>query len=418
MTSTTKYARETLWAFAAKGVAFVFYYALVFWLTRRMTVDAWGNWSGFLALLNIVLLVSDHGLSLAVKRYVSQARSAGREAGVIRSIFFLRVGVSLVFAAVIGLAARPALSAVGQPLYAGLMQRAVLLVAGYGLVEFFKSTFEALHNLRSTFLVNLLEHGSKFAFVVLLFRGGSDFSRIIDGLTTGTLIAAAGAMVLAWRMAPAAATDSTLFGITWQVYLYSVPAFLMSIGGVISLELDTIMLKALRGDFETGVYSAAKQVVMFLPHIALSMSMGTIPSLAVFEQADARRQRATYYRVLGLLGLIYLLVCAGLALSARPALALFFGERYHGALIPMWLLLPFVLCNAITIYTGSLMIYRGLAWQRSTNLAVTIFANIVLNWLFIPRWGAPGAAAASSLAYVPYALLNLRAAHRAFVLQT
>jgi O-antigen/teichoic acid export membrane protein len=60
------------------------------------------------------------------------------------------------------------------------------------------------------------------------------------------------------------------------------------------------------------------------------------------------------------------------------------------------------------------MVYRGLAWQRATNVVFTLIANVILNWLLIPIWGAVGAAAASSLAYIPYCALNLWAAHKAF----
>ena len=63
MATARKYARETLWALASKGVAFVFYYALVYFLTRQMTVEVWGDWSAFLALLNIILLISDQGIN-------------------------------------------------------------------------------------------------------------------------------------------------------------------------------------------------------------------------------------------------------------------------------------------------------------------------------------------------------------------
>ena len=55
-----KYAKETFWAVASKGAAFFFYYALLYYLTRRMTVDMWGEWSAFLALLNIILFDEQH----------------------------------------------------------------------------------------------------------------------------------------------------------------------------------------------------------------------------------------------------------------------------------------------------------------------------------------------------------------------
>ena len=93
---------------------------------------------------------------------------------------------------------------------------------------------------------------------------------------------------------------------------------------------------------------------------------------------------------------------------------LFFRPEYHTASTTLLVLIPFVVFNAATIFSGNLMLYRGLAWQRLANVGVTITANVVLNWLLIPVWGAVGAAAASSLAYLPYCLLNLKAADKAF----
>jgi len=42
MPTAAKYAKETFWALASKGAAFVFYYALIYYLAREMTVDVWG----------------------------------------------------------------------------------------------------------------------------------------------------------------------------------------------------------------------------------------------------------------------------------------------------------------------------------------------------------------------------------------
>jgi O-antigen/teichoic acid export membrane protein len=189
---------------------------------------------------------------------------------------------------------------------------------------------------------------------------------------------------------------------------------LASIGGLIALEIDVIMLKNLRGSYETGIYSAAKQIVMFLPQISLILSMATIPGLAKFRPEGAMLHRRHYYQVLAGIAAIYLVVCASLVIFARWGVPLFFPEQYRAAGTPLLILIPFVLSNATTIYTGNLMIYRGLAWQRSLNAGFALAANIALNFWLIPIWGPAGSAAASSIAYFPYCLLNLRAAHRAF----
>jgi O-antigen/teichoic acid export membrane protein len=414
MPSAAKYAKETFWALAAKGTAFFFYYGLVYYLTRKMSVGVWGNWSAFLALLNIVLLISDQGLNIAVKRYIAAARDTEELGGVVRVTLALRLVVSFLFTLAVAFLIRPLLDLLGQPFYLALMQRSLLLIALYAIMEYFKYLFEALHRLRFTFVINALEHGSKLILVIALFRGGDRFVAIVTAFTIAVAVALVGGAILTLRTIPGVFTSPAPPRKMRQVYLYSLPTFLMSIAGFISLEIDTIMLKNLGTNYETGIYSAAKQIVMFLPHISLAFSMGAIPGLALFNEKTAWSQRRLYYRILGIIAGIYLLACLGVAAFALWGMSLFFRPEYYAASRPLLVLIPFAIFNAATIYSGNLMVYRGLAWQRATNVVFTLIANVILNWLLIPIWGAVGAAAASSLAYIPYCALNLWAAHKAF----
>jgi O-antigen/teichoic acid export membrane protein len=414
MPTATKYAKETFWALASKGVAFVFYYALVYFLTRQMTVEVWGDWSAFLALLNIVLLISDQGINAANKRYVAKTRGSAELGGLVCATLTLRVLASLLFTVVIALLIPPLLSWLHQANHIALMQRSLLLIALYRVMDYFKSLFEALHRLRSTFIINTVEHGLKLFLVLLLYRGGDEFFTIVTAFTVAVAVALAAGFVLTIQTIPGMFVPRQAWPNIRQLYLYSLPVFLMSIAGFISPEIDTIMLKNLATDYETGIYSAAKQIVIFLPHIALAFSMGIIPGISIFDETAAPTQRRLYYRLLGGLAGLYLIVCLGIVIFARWGMRLFFRPEYHTASTTLLVLIPFVIFNAATIFSGNLMLYRGLAWQRLANVGVTITANVVLNWLLIPVWGAVGAAAASSLAYLPYCLLNLKAADKVF----
>jgi O-antigen/teichoic acid export membrane protein len=414
MATARKYARETLWALASKGVAFVFYYGLVYFLTRQMTVEVWGDWSAFLALLNIILLISDQGINAASKRYLAETRDSSELGGLVCATLTFRVVASLLFTAVIALFFRPLLSWLHQTNHTRLMQHSLLLIALYQVMDYFKSLFEALHRLRSTFIINAVEHGLKLFLVLLLYRGGDEFFTIVRAFTVAVAVALTTGLVVTSRTIPGGFVPVHAWPNIRQLYLYSLPIFLVSIASFISLEIDTIMLKNLVTDYETGIYSAAKQIVIFLPHIAVAFSMGIIPGISIFDETAAPISRRLYYRMLGVLAGLYLVVCLGIVMFARWGMSLFFRPEYHVASTTLLVLMPFVIFNAATIFSGSLMIYRGLAWQRVANVGVAITANVFLNWLLIPRWGAIGAAAASSLAYLPYCVLNLRAADKAF----
>lgn len=414
MATAAKYAKETFWAAASKGVAFLFYYSLIFYLTRRMSVEVWGKWSAFWALLNILILLADQGINDASKRYIAEARDSKTIGGIVRTTLILRVLSSLLYAGVIVFLVHPLLLWLHQPDYLGLIQRSLVLIALYGIMDYFKTLFEALHRLRFTFVINLLEHGLKFLLVLVLFGRGETFVTIITAFSIAVAVALAGGVILALRALPGLLTSPAQSPTLRQAYLYSLPIFLMSIAGFISLEIDTIMLKQLRTDYETGIYSVAKQIVMFLPHLSLAFTMGVIPGVSVFNEDTARSQKSIFYRVLGGIVGIYLILCAGLAGFAIWGVKLVFGPEYYASSTPLLVLIPFVLFNAVTIYSGNLMLYRGLAWQRSVNSGITVILNVLLNLWLIPIWGAVGAAAASSIAYLPDCLLNLRAAHNAF----
>jgi O-antigen/teichoic acid export membrane protein len=414
MSTATKYAKETFWAVASKGVAFIFYYSLVYYLTRKMTVEIWGEWSAFLALLNIVMLVSDLGINSASKRYIAQVRDAAELGGVVRTTFVLRVLASLIYTLLIALAIHPLLGWLRQPEYLGLMQRSLLLVALYGIMDYFKHLFEALHRLRFTFVVSVLEHGLKFLLVIVLFKGGEQFIAIVTAFTVAVGIAMVGGLFFTLQTIPRVLVSSGPPKLMRKVFLYSLPVFLMSIGSFFALEIDTIMLKNMRTAYDTGIYSAAKTIVIFLPHLSIAFSMGFIPGLAVFDATDALAKRRIFYRVLGVLTGTYLLIDFALAGFAMFGLDLFFEKSYEAAAIPLLTLTPFVLFSGISTYCGNLLDYRGLAWTRSMNFVFTIIANVVLNWWWIPKWGAVGAAAASSVAFAPYCALNLWQAHAAF----
>lgn len=415
MTTRAKYVRETLWAIAAKAAAFVFYYALIYYLTRTMTVAAWGNWSAFFALLNILMLVSDQGINTASKRYITEARSGQELAGIVKLTFLLRILASLGYTIVIAFLVPTLLRWVGQPEYLRLIQRSLLLVALYGTMEYFKHLFEALHQLRVTFLVNFLEHGSKLVFVVLLFREGSLFT-IVLAFTIAVGIALGAGIIGMARTIPGVFKAVMPVHRLKAVYLYSLPIFFMSIGGFVALEIDTIMLKNLRTAYDTGIYSAAKNIVLFLPHISLAVSMGMVPGLSVFDKDTAHANRRLYYRVLGGLTALYLVICSAVALFALFGMPLFFKPEYYAASLPLLALIPFILLGGISNYSAYLLDYRGFATIRAVNFGFTIIANVLLNWWWIPKWGAVGAAAASSVAFVPYCVLNLWQAHRAFSL--
>jgi O-antigen/teichoic acid export membrane protein len=413
MSNAAKYRKEIAWALAAKASAFLFYYALVYYLTHLMTVRIWGEWSAFFAVLSLILLLSDQGINIASKRFIAQARGTPELGGVVRRTLFLRVVASAIYTALIFFLLN-FVPLSGQAYDAGLFEHSLVLIGLYSVLDYLKNLFEALHRLRFTFVITAVEHSLKLLLVILLLREQSQFNAIITGFTIATAAGIVAGGISLFRMVPGVFSGAAPPKLTRQAYIYSLPIFLMSIGGLVALEIDTIMLRQMRNAYETGIYAAAKNIVIFLPHLSLAFSMGTMPRLAIFNSTTAGANRRTYYRLLlGITGL-YLLISLGVVAFAFFGVRLFYGESYGAATVPLLALTPFVLLTGVSTFCASFLDYRGLAWMRSFNFMITLVVNVVLNWLWIPRWGAVGAAAASTMAFLPYCLLNIWQAHNAF----
>ena len=55
---------------------------------------------------------------------------------------------------------------------------------------------------------------------------------------------------------------------------------------------------------------------------------------------------------------------------------------------------------------GRFLTYQGLAKKRAINLSITVVLNVGLNFLLIPKYGAAGAATATSISFIPYLITN------------
>lgn len=197
--------------------------------------------------------------------------------------------------------------------------------------------------------------------------------------------------------APTAQEIQVLVADSWPVYL----AFVMA--GVY-FRLDQLMLSWLVGEKEVGIYAVAAKISElwnFLPLVFL----GTMTPLLI----RAKSQSADEYN--SLLRHSYTFIClSGIAISlgvcvfATPLCSLLFGSKYQlsGAVleIHIWSILPVY----IGLMSNAYLIIEGQAKIALARTAVALIANVALNALLIPPYGAVGAAVAN---VVSYSLLTL-----------
>lgn len=411
-TSKLKIASETIWAFASKGAALVGTYGLMAFFVLRMDVESFGRWSFFTSILSLLALCFELGLNNALQRWVVIHRDDPALGDWMASAWRLRLWLLLPTVVVPLALAAPLAAWTGRPWLAGWMLAAVPWVALYGFVDFHKSVFEAAHRLRLTCAVNLVDFGLRLALGVAAYLLTGSILAVMAAYAAAAAVALFTGRALRLRHlgpmgVPSAASNAALLR-------YAVPVFLMSMAGHFSTEIDTLMIGLLLDDHATGVFGLPKQLVAYLPHVSMAFSMGVVPALArdaVTHPAAARRR---FRRFLALLALLYALLVAGGTAAALWVPREWLPTGYAGSVGPFIALLPYVFFTALGLYTGALLSYCGHAASRLLFLILTISLNIVLNLFWIPKYGVTGAAAASSVAMLPYFLLNWRRCERMF----
>lgn len=173
--------------------------------------------------------------------------------------------------------------------------------------------------------------------------------------------------------------------------------FATSVAISVYTNLDTVMLGFMTDDTQTGLYSASVKVKNLLTGVVSSLGNVLLPRLSLYvSNQESDKFYETLSKVLNFLLLISLPLTVYFIFYSRTSILLFSGAEYENATLPMQLLMPTVFLIAVSGLTGNQMLVPlGRERVVMTSVICGALVDFGLNWLFIPKWGAAGAAAAT-----------------------
>ena len=168
------------------------------------------------------------------------------------------------------------------------------------------------------------------------------------------------------------------------------PLILSSVAVMIYMRIDQVMIKNMLGDKEVGLYSAAVKLVEVWHFIPMIVAQSLFP--AIVSVYDNKNE--FYNRLMKLSCLLgYLGLALSLSLSIFSSFIVFklYGSKYLGSE-------SILSIAAFSIFFSFWM--SGVSRRQAIDLQIvallaTIFSaicNVVFNLLFIPQFGAKGAA--------------------------
>lgn len=380
-------------------------------LTRYLGVRAYGTFSLLAVVLVLPVTVLNGSLDTLGVRHLSTGESGSAFFG---NLLALKIALAACFALL------AAAVAVAAPL-GGAVRVAVVLLAASVVASGVQGTLLTADQARM-----------RFRFPVLVDVGG----RVVTLVGVAALVLAPhpGSASARVALVVAAGAGSALFWIVltlllrrrslsfrlrcdrdvWRALLRAAgPLALLSVLGLVNYRLDVVILGALAGARDVGIYAVATRFVDALLPLAAFFVAAAFPVLsagASLPRADRQRRarRGTEFLLLTSMPM-----AVGGGVFAPTVVHVVAGPAYAGAVLPMRLLLASLPLSYLSTFLVFMLIASDKQRQVVPLMIASIVLNVVLNVGLIPTYGYDGPAVATLASEVVGAVALLVIVRRA-----
>lgn len=382
-------------------------------LARGLGAENYGTYAYVFAIMSLLMVVAEAGVPTLLMREVAVAN--GKQywgllrGALIRAIQF--VMLASVSVTVLGLIV---LWAIADHLSTAQYQTTMLMLLMLPLTAMARTTTSAMRGLHRVVVGQAVD--ALLGPLLVLISAGSLFLLVPamrqPQYAMATQLAVAGIVLLVggWmlrRFLPDASRSEPAEYRNRQWFKSMLPFMLIGGAGIVNNQTDIIMLGWFASATDVGVYRVAVQgstmVVAFsmqiagivaAPHFARLYTQGEMGRLQHLTTASAR--------VVFLASLPFALsfIIAGGTLAGW-----IFGDEFVASHRPLAVLSCAYLVSGAFGPIGSLLIMTGNENHAARILWQTALLNVALNGMFIPFYGAVGAAVASSISLIIWNVL-------------
>lgn len=378
--------KQSFWLFLAQILSKAISLFYIYYLARVLGVGGFGLYTVALAYFAIISSIADFGFNRYLIREVAKERQQARE--LLSSVLMLRLTLTSVLFAVFAVFLY---SLDPDKIRVSLILLAALAILPQTIAFTFDGIFVAIRKLQFS-AVALFLHSLLIAVLgVVLIKAGYGVAGAVIALILGQL---GYAVLLAILLAKVEGLNfsAVRLHIIKQALTGSLPYGLLGVLGLIYFRIDTIMLSYLKGSFETGIYGAGYKFLEAVILIPGAFSSALFPALAKLHEVDKKEMKRIYFKSLKLMGVIGLVVLIGYITILPQVIKMFLPDYLQaiGVVSILALSVPFIFLAA----PGVQVMFSSEKYLKSVIFLsfFTVMFNIVLNFIFIPRFGFIAAA--------------------------
>jgi PST family polysaccharide transporter len=175
------------------------------------------------------------------------------------------------------------------------------------------------------------------------------------------------------------------------------PLLLSSISVILYMKMDQIMLKFMCGDLETGIYLAAVRLSEPWNFIPVVICSATYPSILKARETDSVKYAKRIQLLFDGLYVIGLILAVFSTIFAAPIVKTLFGNAYLPSIPVLQLHIWSTIAVFLGIASGQWLLAEGLQFISLIRTVLGLLVNLILNLILIPKYGALGAALATTV---------------------
>ena len=394
LSSVRQISKNSLFLLVARAIDFLSQIAIIPIVARYLGAESYGDYGYVMAFAFITTSFTYMGLERITMREIAKNPSdAGKYlgAGIIARWIYMGLAIALTTVIVLAMDLSPKI----------ILSICVASLALNFTADTFiyLAMFKAFDKMRyETLLASIFQcFNFGFVFLVSYFRLG--FVAFFIGLLAANFLRYMAAMAIASRK------------FTMPDYKNGLPLIkpLLKesyILGLVSLiiqgfvNVDILILKALKNTFEVAMFYAPHNLLILMSVVPISIMSGFFPSLSRSAGADARLLVYKYEKVFRIFAIVGIFLAAMCIVFANKIILIFYGQEFLGA-IPAFQILA---ASLIFTMLFSVVDFTLVAVKRQHVLIWCFLCGLIiraaLDLVLIPRYGYMGASVAALSGYV------------------
>lgn len=381
------FAKNTFWLTVSNLGGRLIRAIIIIYAARVLGAPNWGLFSYALTIATVLTVFVDMGINSIVARETAKAKDVAEQSEIVSTSLWLKI-ILLFLGVLVVIFVAPRFSA--QPEANPLLPLIALILVFDALREFGMSYIRGIEKMElETALFTLtnvaivifgflfLHHSRTPYSFTLAYVLGTAVGMAATFFTIGKKLS--GFFKFAKRLVKPIITSAWPFAISGLL-------------GMLLLNTDILIIGWLRSAAEVGFYSAANRIIQVIYLIPAVLALSILPAFSRLAHQDDQKMRTTMERVISILFLVAVPVAVGGVILGLPIMTFVFGNSYFPGATSFQILMITILID----FPAVILSYAVFAYNRQKNLiiysAIGGTANVILDFILIPRLGIAGSA--------------------------